>query len=610
MTALVNALQPGSGRPRRSWVVGSLIVVGVASGVAWMSRAPDTGCADVGAAIEQRYSESQRKAIAEQFANVASPHGADVARRVITSLDQYSGRWRNERVVTCEATAVDHDQSLAVRDARVRCLRRRLQEFETAVQLFAEADATVVDNAMEVVGRLATLDRCRGDALLAEVAAPADDQTAGEVLEIRALLARAEHWRVAGHPSVAWADVTEAARRAEGTEYAPIMAASKLAAGRVREDQAQYPEAEQLLQDAYFGASEAGDRRVAMEASIVLIAVAGSRRDDLEQGRLWGRIAHAELVQQGAPPLDESEYLDHLAQVIHDDGDLLEAERLYREALRIRRESLDADHVLVAAASLNLASVLLDMGQRDEALRLATQGRATYEKMLDDAHPALTIVDNLLGRIYMNRGDDERAEHHHRRALDHRGSGPNREASGAAYVYGNLGILYRGRGDYDAALAAYQQALKLQQQRDSDTAATWINIANLHLDRGEHNKAHDAYNEALVNLLKVRPDTHPLVAVARLGMGENLAATGRNDEALDQLELARAALDGSGFDPLALARTRFILGRTLCSAGRDCGRGRKLAQQARDVLPEGDGQRDEIVRWLESQARADETLEP
>ena len=104
----------------------------------------------------------------------------------------------------------------------------------------------------------------------------------------------------------------------------------------------------------------------------------------------------AELNQQAAAAIDRS--------------DFDEAERLYREALALRRERLGPDHLDVALSLGNLAWVRQWQGQYDEAETLHREALAIRRKQLGDEHPDVARSLTSLGACLTREGRYSEAE--------------------------------------------------------------------------------------------------------------------------------------------------------------------------------------------------------
>ena len=107
-------------------------------------------------------------------------------------------------------------------------------------------------------------------------------------------------------------------------------------------------------------------------------------------------------------------------------------------------------HLLIGNSFLNLSELVQAEGHYRQALDAA---RAAGSKEAEAA-----ALGNL-GLVYRRRGDLDGAEEHHRRALALHEEIGNR--LGEANALGNLGLVYANRGDRAQARRHYAQALRL-----------------------------------------------------------------------------------------------------------------------------------------------------
>jgi tetratricopeptide (TPR) repeat protein len=122
---------------------------------------------------------------------------------------------------------------------------------------------------------------------------------------------------------------------------------------------------------------------------------------------------------------------------------------------------------------------------------------------------------NGLGDVYtaLGRYDEAQAAYQNARALN----------PSLAWPYHNLGLLAEHRGDYQAAIPLYQQALE-RHQRDQDRAVTWDNLGNVYAALNQADEAIAAYRRA--GLL------HPSYASPWHGLGDVFSRLNRADEAI------------------------------------------------------------------------------
>jgi len=122
-------------------------------------------------------------------------------------------------------------------------------------------------------------------------------------------------------------------------------------------------------------------------------------------------------------PPDYAMALNNLAVLLDDKGEIEEAERLYREALKIYKELSDANKAFLpyyAGTLNNLAVLLKNKGEIEEAERLYREALKIY-KELSDANkaflPDYAMALNNLANLLSNKREIEEAERLYREAL-------------------------------------------------------------------------------------------------------------------------------------------------------------------------------------------------
>src|SRR5690606_14961632 len=117
--------------------------------------------------------------------------------QVKTRIDAYAQALRDERQAACEA----HEsgaQTGRLWDLRSACLSRRTAHLGALVDVLAQADASVVENAVQAVAALPGVATCSDEEALLLVAAPEDPEMAARVEEVRGQLARASALETTG----------------------------------------------------------------------------------------------------------------------------------------------------------------------------------------------------------------------------------------------------------------------------------------------------------------------------------------------------------------------------------------------------------------------------
>ncbi len=140
-----------------------------------------------------------------------------------------------------------------------------------------------------------------------------------------------------------------------------------------------------------------------------------------------------------------------------------------------------------------------------------------YAGKATELDPGNAAAWNLLGIIYVIRGDLEKAEEYSRKALEIFEALGSKE--GIAAAYNNLGVIYNTRNDLDQAEAMYRRALEINETLGSKEgmAQVYTNLGNIYLTREELEEAEDHYREALKLHEKLGSKEGMAVVFANLG---------------------------------------------------------------------------------------------
>ncbi len=180
---------------------------------------------------------------------------------------------------------------------------------------------------------------------------------------------------------------------------------------------------------------------------------------------------------------------------------------VYRKRLKaeVRPDALAAarlpEHVLAAegpqafvkAFTNECTSALLTLGLLDAAEGLS---RRSLE-LVDVGTVEEAAVTGNLGVIHRTRGDLDRAEEMHRKALEIEEKLGRLE--GMADQYGNLGLVYGTRGDLDRAEETHRKSLEIEEKlgRLEGMAAQYGNLGLIYGTRGDLDRAEEMHCKAL-----------------------------------------------------------------------------------------------------------------
>jgi CHAT domain-containing protein/Flp pilus assembly protein TadD len=193
-----------------------------------------------------------------------------------------------------------------------------------------------------------------------------------------------------------------------------------------------------------------------------------------------------------------------------------EAIPLAEQALAIYEKNLGPDHPQVATSLDSLAELYWAKGDYAKAEPLYQRALAIKEKALGPEHPNVANSLNTLALLYYRKRDYAKAEPLYQRALAiyEKALGP--EHPNVANSLNNLAGLYDKKGDYAKAEPLYQRALAIREKvlgpDHPDVASSLNNLAALYKTKGDYAKAEPLYRRALAIKEKALGPEHPNVA--------------------------------------------------------------------------------------------------
>jgi serine/threonine-protein kinase len=263
---------------------------------------------------------------------------------------------------------------------------------------------------------------------------------------------------------------------------------------------------------------------------------------------------------------------DHLARLLEDRGDYLEAIQLLKEAVEIDRRAQEYNSPSYTTHLHNLAGARARVGDVFTAEAELRESLDTERHVLGEAHPDLGYPLNLLGVVLLEEGEWQRAEpllHHSlvlwsklgqnhplfvtasanwarllqakgkycegRSYFDRALATAERSSNPPYYkqwVLSRYASLEFDSGNYSKAEELARRALAIQHDMDGggtgrDTAQTRIVLAQTLIFRHDPASAETLLRRTL-EVLKARlPANYPPVTIAEIRLGEALTAEGR-----------------------------------------------------------------------------------
>jgi len=466
MEALLVALGRGMTRSR-AWVASTAItgIAAVAAGASYRFAPRETvavaSCRDVPAKPEDVWNAALRARVERALLATGVDYAADVWRRVDRGLGDYATAWAAGQTAACEQHLVG-TQSSHLLDLRTVCLGRRRSQMSQLIDIFADADAVVVENAAQAVAALPSIPFCSDvEQLLTAVSPPADAQTAERVGYLRARLERATSLETTGLYLASLELATEVRAAAATLGYAPLDAEAALAEGSALLAAGRPGEADTslaraiglaLTHDLHFVAAEAAARRV-----FVMSEGLGRPGEAL----VTGMFAEA-LVERAGDDSRLAALLSNNLAAAHDKlGDRAGARAHYERSLAIVERGAGVGDTIQVVIHHNLGGMYLDADELPQARFHYGQAVALCGEILGERHPLGSHALAGLGDVDAREGDAEAAIRNFEASL---------EVMEASYGQGHLyllhpltsmGRLYEELGRHEDAVRHYQRAFRI-----------------------------------------------------------------------------------------------------------------------------------------------------
>jgi len=647
MDALLAALAADPWKRRRKVLGWGAALSGAAAGIFGLTRGVNP-CEGAEAQLSGSWDGTRTQAAREGILATQLPYAHATWDVVLPAVDDYANDWTAMYRDACEARHVRGEQSDRLLDLRMTCLQRRRRELSAVVDLFIDADADIVEHAVDAANSLSSVAQC-GDveALALPVPLPEDEEIRSRVDGVRAMLDRAAALRKAGRPNEATALKFEAYEAAMELPYLPLQAEAALAQGAGLRHEGRHEEAREAWLAAAHLAAASHSVHVEARAWSGLMVIVGSDLGRVPEGLAFGEAAMAAVKRLGTSGhLLEAEYQHRRASVLQFAARLPEAEAANNRALELYLEH-DGTATQVASAHSALTFTLSELGRYDEAEEHHLKAIASFRDTLGEQHPDIANAQTSYSAMLAIRGRYPEARAILEGALGVLEAAYGPDSVHLASTLHNLAVVTKGMGDEPGALKMLLRILAVQEAGVApdplETARSLSNIAELQLSLGEAEAAQrsaeralklftthavdDLWEAAMPTLALAKMDLarndydkaldkardakkrfslldakHPYVSYALATEGRILIEMGRNADAADAMEQALTIRRLATDDPGQIGRLQFRLARALVES--DPARALSLARQAQSGMAglerESDGDLlKTIEQWLQ-----------
>jgi serine/threonine protein kinase/tetratricopeptide (TPR) repeat protein len=251
------------------------------------------------------------------------------------------------------------------------------------------------------------------------------------------------------------------------------------------------------------------------------------------------------------------EVLNHLAETMMEREELADAEGLIRRGLSINQKLFGQVHTSVADSLHTLGMLRWRQGDLAGADELQRQALAQWRQLHDPENVSMTLND--LGLVLLDRGNLADAQASFTESLELRRKLLPPEHPAIAVALNNVALALWYRGDLAQAEQKQREALAMRRKlfgddQPAETASSLHNLALVLRDRGNFPESGQNERQALTIVVKALGKDHPHALLVRNSLATILRRSGA---AAADPALLRESLSLNPTDPLtadALAR--------------------------------------------------------
>ncbi len=489
--------------------------------------------------------DAARKAeVARAFLASGRPNAQGALRNATTALDRFASEWTRAHTEACEATRLRGEQSEEMLDLRMACLSARLAEQGTLADLFAHADASVVDRATSAASALDPPSSCAAERLLASgqrlpAAGPARERARAvdeDIARAKAHLGAGKHKVGADLAAGALAAAEHAHLAGAAAEARYWTSISSFQLGRL-------DEAVAGLGRTSAEAVAAGRDDVAARALSFLGFLRGSQQRHFEAAHLALDLAEAALRRVGNRPDLEAFLQRQIASVLTNERKLDDAVAAFRRGIELQRRLTGDSSLQMAEMHLGLSRALTEAGRPAEALVAIQHACEMFERLFGRDYPILVSAQLQLGYILRKLDRRDEAIAAMRRALELREVASGRDHPAVVEALVQLGDALKWAGQPAEAVPVLERAVELGDRIKTpypDVPSALAVLGEVHEKLGQPRRAEEALERALAH---PKVDELPDVGEIELGLAKLVWARGDRRKGSALLERARAHFD-------------------------------------------------------------------
>lgn len=583
MDVLLDRTQAGLRRPARivrGSLAAGLAALAVIGPAHWAAGQFEDACTS--SSWQGSWDAIVRRDASAAFSATAVPHAGATWQRVAQQLDAHTRAWSEAERELCRQRRAPSNWPPLLLDLRRDCLARNRAQVETLVRELAQADAGLVQHAVQAVFGLSDVRQCAdADALSQSSMQPPELAQAGAVEDLRARIDELRTIASTGRVSAVSGRARALRSEVEATGYGPLLSEYEIFLSRLEAELGDHEGAVESAEAALRWARATGHARVAAQAALDLTHLRGYVQNEWSNAHELEGQAVSLVHRVGDTPALEAELAWMRGTLRHVRGDEWGAYEMSARRLAIVLEEYGADHLNAGFAHASFGLAARFVYKYDEALTHYQRAENIWRATLGADHPILAHTLDNYGSSLRQVGQYQRSLAKHSEALEicERNFGTNNVACMQSRMY--AAFVAELDGKLREAHAYAGQITEFQREAGGQGHP---NLSIGGVMQARHSMRLGAYERAVIEAR----EGHALVmndarasevvrAEAALVLGEALKAVGAPERASEvwqgaESQLARVEVRQAGADEL-LVQLRGALDR---------GRGRSADALARD----------------------------
>ncbi len=402
--------------------------------------------------------------IRRAFLATGKKYAAAAFEKTSLILDHYAKAWSEMYTDACEATHVRGEQSAEVLDLRMAALHEGLDSLRALSRAFRQANAEVVENAVNAAVALGGVERCADVKVLRAVVKPPEDPTTRAAVDrLRTQLAEVRVLCRVGRLTDGLKSIVALEQDVRGTGYGPLLAETLFELGNLHIERRDATAASIAFEEAVWTAELSRHHEVAAKAAAQLVFAVGDAQLRFDAGEIWARYADTILRRIGGHEYLWGWLFNNRGAMRERQGRLAEALEDAQRAVTVKEKVYGQDSPDVGMSLSNVAILLEQLGQAEAAVPHIERAVKALEAGLGPEHPRTAILLSNYGDILNRLGRFEDAREMSRRALAIFEEETAPDGATISYPLTALGLGYLGDNMAEQALPILQRAAEIRE---------------------------------------------------------------------------------------------------------------------------------------------------